>query len=79
MKTYSVEETSKMIGKTDQTVRAYVKRGFLSLSQDNASGFRITEESIKKLNSKLSDAMQNLRSKRSSNMKNKWKIIKSAS
>lgn len=78
MKTYTVEETAHKIGKSVQTVRAYVKRGFLEIAPDNGASFKITAESIQSLPSKLAGAMQSLRDQRSQNMKDKWKLIKAA-
>lgn len=78
MRTYSVEETARKIGKSPQTVRAYVKRGILEITPDNGASFQITGESIRALSEKLAEAMQGLRHKRSETMKQKWQLIKSA-
>lgn len=76
MKTYSVEETAAKIGKSKQTVRSYVRRKLLGLSEEGGMGFRITAESIKELPAKLHSSLQSLRQQRSEYMREQWKKMK---
>lgn len=73
---YNVQETALLINKSVQTVRSYIKRGYLKLSAgQNRIDFQITGESIHALPAFLHESLQQLRKNRSTYMKNQWKKI----
>lgn len=75
MATFTLDETAEKIGKSKQTVRAYIKRRILKGVFEEQS-LRVTEESINALPEKLAEATKALYKKRSQNMKEKWRLIK---
>lgn len=75
---YTVESTSEKIGKSPQTVRAYVKRGYLKLSPLSTIEFWITGASIQSLQTRLAGRLGELRKERSDYMRNTWKKLKRA-